>query len=147
VTASTELLIGDPDGAHVVVRAVGRRHPHLFDAAEGNWIACDVELAAGGFRAAFNADFRSEDLRDFLAELDALGRSLEGAATFTSLEGQLRLTLAAESAGQVVVQGEAADTPGSENRLVFGFEIDQSYLPSIVRSLELMVAAYPARQS
>jgi hypothetical protein len=143
VTASTELLIGDAEGQHVLVRAHSRHHPHLFDYWDGNWISSDVDIVAGGMRAAFRAELRSEEFQSFLDEAEALNRSLDGVATFSTAEGQLTVTLTGDPAGRVRLAGEAADAPGSGNRLHFAFEIDQSYLPQICRQLQLLLEAFP----
>lgn len=143
VTASTELTIGHENGEHVVIRALSRNHPDLFDSWDANWVACEVEIAAGGFRGAFRADLRSEEFRAFLDEVEALTRTLEGTASFSTMEGQIALSLAGDGKGHVRVQGEAADTVGRDNRLHFSLEIDQSYLPAICRSLEVILAAFP----
>ena len=143
MTASTELVIGDDNGQHLVVRALSRNHPDLFDYRDRNWVACEVEIAAGGFRAAFRADLRSEEFRVFLDEVEALSRTLEGAAGFSTMEGQITLSLTGDGKGHVRVQGDAADTPVGDNRLQFTFDIDQTYLPAICRSLEIILAAFP----
>jgi hypothetical protein len=59
------------------------------------------------------------------------------------MEGQIAFSLAGDGNGHVRVQGEAVDTPGGDNRLQFSFDIDQTYLPQICRSLEVILAAFP----
>jgi hypothetical protein len=140
---STEILIGDSGGQHVLIRPLARSHPGLFDYWDGNWIVCDVEIAAGGFRGNFRADLRSEEFHAFLEEVAGLSRMLEGTATFSTLEGQIAFSLTGDGKGHVRVQGEAVDEPGTGNRLHFGFEIDQTYLPEISRALEYLLAAFP----
>ena len=143
MTDSTEVVIGDENGQHVAIRALSRNHPDLFDSWDANWVACELEIAAGGFRGAFRADLRSEEFRAFLEEAEGLSRTLDGAASFSTMEGQIAFSLAGDGNGHVRVHGEAVDTPGSDNRLQFSFEIDQTYLPQICRSLEVIVAAFP----
>jgi hypothetical protein len=143
VTASTELMIGDENGDHVVIRALSRNHPHLFDSWEANWIACEVEIVAGCFRGAFRVDLRSDEFRAFLDEVEALSRTLEGTASFSTMERQIALSLAGDGKGHVRVTGEAADTVAADDRLLFRLDIDQTYLPAICRSLEVILAAFP----
>jgi hypothetical protein len=143
VTASTELLIGDIDGQRVLVRAQARHHPDLFDATSENQISSDVEIVAGGMRAAYRAELRSEDFQSFLEEAEAFSRSGDGVATFSTVEGQLTVSLTAAEAGRVRVTGEALDASEGGNRLEFAFEIDQSALPEICRSLEVLLSAFP----
>jgi hypothetical protein len=138
-----DLLIGDAGGQHVLFIVLGRTHPGLFDYWDGNWLACEVKVAAGGFRAAFPADLRAEEFQAFRDQVDALVQSVEGVASFSTLEGQLALTIGGDVAGQVSVRGDARDKPASDNLLQFAFEIDQTYLREIGRSLDAIVSAFP----
>lgn len=143
MAASTEIVIGDLGAQHVVIRPVGRTSPGLFDSWDGNGIVCEVEIAAGGFRGRFTADMRSEEFHAFMEQLSEVGRTIEGAATFTTMEGQLALSLTADSNGHVRIAGEALDLAGSDNRLEFSFDVDRTCLPAISRSLEYLLATYP----
>ena len=143
MTTSTELVIGDENGQHVIVRALSRNHPGLFDYWDGNWVVCELDIVSGGFRGGFRADLRSEEFRAFLEEAEGLNRSLEGAATFSTMEGQIVFSLTGDGTGHVRVHGEVCDAPGGDNRLHFSFDIDQTYMPQICRSLEVLLAAFP----
>jgi hypothetical protein len=143
VAASTEILIGDADGQHVLIRPLYRSHPGLFDYWDGNWIECEIEISAGGFRGKFPASLRSEEFRPFLDGLHALSRALEGTASFATMEDQLELSLTADGTGHVHVSGEATDAAGIGNRLRFEFDVDQTYLPAICQSLEAILVAFP----
>jgi hypothetical protein len=140
---STDILIGDSAGQHVLIRPLARRHPDLFDASDGNWIDCEIQVEVNGFRGSFGANLRSEEFKPFLEETQELSRTLEGAAHFTTMEEQIALTLAGDGKGQIGVSGEALNEAGSGNRLQFGFDVDQSYLPAICESLERLLAAFP----
>ena len=91
----------------------------------------------------FRADLRSEEFQSFLEETQGLQQALEGTAQFTTMEEQVALTLAADGKGHVRVSGEARHEPGSGNRLQFEFALDRTALPSICRSLEQLLAAFP----
>ena len=138
-----ELLIGDAGGHRVLVTVLGRKHPGLFDHWDGNWLACEVAIAAGAFRAAYRADLRAEEFQAFRDQIDALVQSVEGAASFSTMEGQIAVAISGDGRGQVSVRGEARDMPASDNVLQFGFEIDQSYLKAIGRALDAIVSAFP----
>lgn len=140
---STEILIGEAGAHHVLIRPISRRHPGLFDHIDANWIACDVQIVAGGFRGQFQADLRAEEFAGFLTEVLALSRTVDGAATFTTMEGQLAVSLVGDGNGKMHVRGTAVDDPGTGNRLEFSFGIDQTYLQPIAQSLEHVLAAFP----
>lgn len=138
-----DLLIGDAGGQHVLFTVLGRKHPGLFDYWDGNWLACEVKIAAGAFRAAFRADLRAEELQAFRDQIDALVQSVEGMASFSTMEGQVALTIGGDIKGQVSVRGEARDMPAGDNLLQFAFELDQTYLKAICLSLDAIVSAFP----
>lgn len=143
MATSTEILIGDSGGQHVLIQALVRRHPGLFDYSDGNWITCDIEIAAGAFRGSLRADLRSEEFLAFLEEVTSLSKTLEGTAMFSTMEGQIALALTGDGKGHVRVEGDAVDDAVPGNRLHFAFEIDQTYLPQICRALEYLLVAFP----
>ena len=143
MAATTEVLIGEAAGPHILVRPLARSQPGLFDDRDGNWIDCEVDVAAGAFHGTFRAAARSEEFRVFLDEVETLDRTLDGAATLTTMEGQLALSLGADDKGSIRVTGAAIDEPGIGNRLQFGFEIDRTSLRELCRSLEHLLASFP----
>jgi hypothetical protein len=143
LASSTEILIGDRDAQHVLIRPLSRRHPGLFDYWDANWIACDIEIAVGGFKGGFHADLRSDEFPTFLEELEALNATLEGTASFTTMEGQIALWVSGDGKGHVRVTGEVLDVAGDGNRLRFGFDVDQTYLPEICRALHSLLTSFP----
>lgn len=143
MAASTEVLIGDSGAQHVLIRPLSRSTPGLFDAWDGNGIDCEIEIAAGSFQGRFRADIRSDEFLTFLEQTEALTVVLDATASLTSMEGQVALSLTGAGSGPVRVAGEAVDIAGMGNRLQFGFEIEQTALPEISRSLGYLLAAFP----
>jgi hypothetical protein len=141
--ASTEVLIGDSDAEHVLIRPLFRSQPGLFDDRDENWIDCELQIVAGCFRGGFRADLRSEEFHTFLEEVEDLSRTLDGTASFTTMEGQIALSLTGDGKGHVRVKGEAIDAAAVGNRLQFVFDIDQTHLPPISESLGHLLAAFP----
>jgi hypothetical protein len=143
LASTSEILIGDIGAQHVLIRPLSRSQPGLFDYWDGNWLLCEVALSVGGFRGGFQASLRSEEFCSFLEEVQMMGQSLEGAASFTTMEGQIAISLTGDGKGHIRVSGEAIDEAGTGNRLQFAFDIDQTYLPSIAESLESVLTAFP----
>ncbi len=140
---SVDIIIGNPETQHLAIRPLGRAHPGLFDFWDGHWIDCQVSISAGGFQGRFRADLRSEEFQGFLAGVEALGNTLEGSARLTSMEGQIDISLTGDGKGRIQVAGEAVDEAGIGNHLPFQFELDQTFLPEISRSLERFLVAFP----
>jgi hypothetical protein len=109
------------------------------------WLASEVDISVGGFRAKYSADFNPWAFSDFFAQLEGLYRTVSGTAQFTSYDRQLELTLSCDGTGHILVLGEAMDYAGTGNRLSFHMEVDQTYVPAILRSLRAAVERYPGR--
>jgi hypothetical protein len=144
VAPSTDILIGDADAQHVLIRPLSRRQPGLFDYSEANWIECEVEISAGLFHGTVRADIRSEEFQAFLDEAEGMIGTLEGAASLTTMEGQLAVAIAIDGDERTRVTGEVSDAPTSGNRLRFAFEIERAQVPDIAQSLTYLLAAFPA---
>ena len=141
--ASTEVLIGDSDAQHVLIRPLFRSQPRLFDDRDGNWIDCELEIVAGCFQGGFRTDLRSEEFHTFLEELEGVRRTLDGTASFTAVEGQIALALTCDGKEQVRVAGEATDAVGAGNRLRFVFDIEQAHLAPVCESVGHLLAGFP----
>jgi hypothetical protein len=89
------------------------------------------------------ATLRTEEFRAFHGELATLYETLMGQAAFSSLEAWLGVTLTVGSSGQVAVAGWVEDEPSIGNRLEFTFALDQSFLPAMLRQLEVILARFP----
>ena len=129
--------IGGEDSEYVRVE-------HLRDNGDG-WFSADVRVAVGAFRGGYSADFNSWAFSDFLAQLETLYRSVGGTASFTSYERQLELVLSCNAQGHVQLRGEAMDLAGTGNKLIFRLDLDQTYVPAIISSLQSALQLYPPR--
>ena len=112
---------------------------------EDGWLSADVDIEAGQFRASYPADFDTFAFSEFSKQLAVLNKTLAGSAEFTSLEGQLELTLTCDSLGHVSVKGKAMDVAGTGHQLLFDLEIDQTHIPEILDSLKATLKKHPVR--
>jgi hypothetical protein len=143
MSAKCDILVGNVDGEHVQISLMSRSHREHDDYWDGNWIASEVELRTGAYRASFRSDFRSEDFVSFHQSVCQLSETLRGSARFDTMEGQLAFELIGDGRGHIRVEGTSLDVVGVGNRLNFRFDIDQTYLAGIIRSLEKSIRTYP----
>jgi len=94
-----------------------------------------VDLVAGPFRGSV-LDETADGYERFHRELVALYETLSGTAQLTSLEGHFSLVLTALPQGAISVTVAAVGSYVPRIRLEFEFEIDQTYLPSIIARIE-----------
>lgn len=127
--------IGGEDAEYVRVRI-------LRDNGDG-WFSADVGIVAGGFRAAYPANFNSWAFHDFVAQLEEMHRAVAGCAVFTSCEAQLELVAECATTGHIRLRGEAMDRGGTGNELRFSLELDQTYLPAVINTLRAALEHFP----
>ncbi len=100
-----------------------------------------VEVRVSGFLAQLEPFIQIRDLVEFRKEILALYEKLEGVANFSPLEKELELRLAMDARGQVSVTGKATKYYGErDNQLTFELSIDQTFLPSMAKSIERVVS-------
>ena len=110
------------------------------------WLSADVEIAVGSFRGSYAADFDIFAFSEFAKQLAVLHQTVSGSAKFTSLEGQLELTLKCDALGHISVSGEAMDVAGIGNKLLFDLDIDQTHVPEVLNSLKATLKKHPVRR-
>jgi hypothetical protein len=140
-------LIGGLDRDNVTVEVTSYERPASGEYHDDNWVVVAVSISAGAFSGRFHATFVTNEFVAFRSELRELYRTLNGEATFTTLEGQLRLDLVGNGRGGITLKGEALDNAGTGNCLTFEFAIDQTYLVSTLEGLDQIVAKFPVRAS
>jgi hypothetical protein len=138
-----EIRIGGETAEFLALAIRGRRLPDSADYWDGNWLNCDLEVAAGAFRGAFSSTIRNEDLERFRRQLTPLYEHLSGTATLEALEGWLCLDLSGDGRGHLEAKAQLCDQPVSGNSLEFRLYLDQTNLPALIRQLDEVCRAYP----
>lgn len=110
------------------------------------WLSAEVDIAVGRFRGNYPAYFDTYAFSEFAKQLSVLDRTVSGSAKFTSLEGQLELTLKCDALGHICVDGAAMDIAGTGNKLLFEIVIDQTHLTGILDSLKATLKKHPVRR-
>jgi hypothetical protein len=114
---------------------------------DGNWMSCNVQVSAGGFRGRFVANLRTTEFSDFAEQVGVLHRDLKGTATFVAMEEQLLLTLAGDGRGHIHCNGTVRDTAGYGNVLKFELSLDQTHLARAMSQLAELLTRFPVRGS
>ena len=85
------------------------------------------------------------DLQRWAEQWETRYQSLNGEAILYSFEANLRVTInSADTLGHLNMQVEITSNHLNQSH-VFYFELDQSYLPLLVRQCRDVIAAYPIR--
>ncbi|NJD05711.1 MAG: hypothetical protein FIA97_04340 [Methylococcaceae bacterium] len=137
--------LGVSDSSRVTVSVKDYERSVVGEYYDDNWLAAVVDVHAGAFSGQFTAALETTDFVRFRDQLLRLYETLSGKAEFCSLEGQLYLELAGNGRGGMDVSGRASDRPGMGNTLSFDFEADQTDLPPVLKGLNEIILAFPAR--
>ena len=73
------------------------------------------------------------------------GDRSHSAATFETIERQLRIECGGNGYGGIAIQGVAKDQVADGNVLRFEFGMDQTFLPAIISDLRDIEAEFPNR--
>lgn len=138
------ITIGSPSQG-LAITIMGRSNADRMDCWDGNWLTTTVDIAVGGFRGGINGLIRAEELVAFHDQIKQLHNSPEGHAVFSTMEGWISLQFDGDKMGHINCKGYVKDQPGSDNSLSFQLDLDQTYLPDMLRSIGAVVAAFPVR--
>ncbi len=123
----------------------GRQFPHADDYWDGNWVNVTVHCGAQGASVwASGPIIHLSEIAHLLQGAEAMATSLQGKATLPCIEPELTVALTAESLGHIAMVVDI--TPDNlSQRHQFTFAIDQTYLPSLIRSCRTILQRYPMK--
>jgi hypothetical protein len=101
-----------------------------------DWLESYVEIKAGAFRGSYKAAFMLYDFRVFRDGLKLIYNDLNGVAKFVSLEKQLEIDIKGDGFGHFVADGIAMEQVGYGNELRFQLNLDQTYIPMLIKQLD-----------
>ena len=124
------ITIGSTEGEHVLLTQFSR-----FD--DAGFCIASAEVQVTGFVGKTDPYLAIRDLAVLREGIIALHENLSGVAKFSPIEDELTFELKGDGKGHVLVKGQITNyAGGANNQLLFEFEIDQTFLPSIAKSIE-----------
>ena len=112
-----------------------------------DWLQATIKISAGPFSGVVSAYLMTADFPRFRRELEELHRTLDGVATFSTIETQLGIECTGNGLGGIRVSGFVWDKPNDGNELKFEFETDQTFLPQIISQIAEIERSFPNRTS
>jgi hypothetical protein len=121
-------------------REAGDAREHWED---GNWL--NVTAHCGGLRAdvwAQGSILQLADLVRWLRQLEEMSRTMSGKAELAPIEPNLYVVFEMDKLGHIAVQINLTPEPLSQHH-EFREQIDQSYLPGLIRQITTVLQRYP----
>jgi hypothetical protein len=124
----------------------GRQFPEADDYDDGNWLRVTAHCGASGASVwAQGAIVMVTDIAGFGKQCDAMLRGDSRSAVLDPYEPELRVSLeVADRLGHIHVQVEITAEHLTQSHK-FEFDVDQSYLPDIIKECSAIVQEYPIR--
>ncbi|MBL9093510.1 MAG: hypothetical protein JNL96_19995 [Planctomycetaceae bacterium] len=138
---------GHSSQERIEIDVLGYERAPVGEYFDDNWLRCVIRVCAGGFRGEFDAAILTGELVAFLDQLRPLFATLRGSAELTTLEEQLHLLLIGDGKGHIDLDGNVVDAPGSDNRLHFRLQFDQTELGASICEFEKVAKAFPIRMA
>lgn len=120
-----------------------RNYPDSRDYWDANWVASVIHLEIPGYMVHFEADLRTEELRDFVEELRTMNENLGGTAILKNLDSYIYLEGTMDRLGKIAWTIETCYPAGIGTQLTSEFESDQSYLRILIDELDRVLEAFP----
>jgi hypothetical protein len=122
-----------------------RQFPNEEDYWDGNWLNVTAHCGTHGADVWTSGPIlHVPDITRWLAALEEMNKSLSGEANLVSLEPELCVELSVKELGQISMRVEITPDHMTQEHN-FQFEIDQSYLPSLIESCRKVLAKYPIK--
>ncbi len=124
----------------------GRECPESEDCDDGNWLRVTAHCGASGASVwAQGALLMVTDIAAFADKCAAMLSGDSKSAALNPLEPELMVSLEiADRQGHIRAQVEVTPDPRAQAHW-FEFEVEQSYLPAIIRQCSAIVREYPIR--
>jgi len=125
----------------------GRQFPDSEDYWDGNWLRVTVHCGAQGASVwATGSIVHLSELYGWKESSEALHESLKGEANLDCMEPELSVSIKAESLGHLKMNVKI--TPNNlEQDHSFIFEIDQSYLPKLIKACSKILQSHPIKSA
>jgi len=123
----------------------GRQFPELNDFWDGNWVRATVHCGAkGGDVWTSGSIIHLPELKSWLQQTETLNKRFKGNANLDCMEPYLSVEMEIGKRGEV--SGCIRITPDIIlQKHEFKFEVDQSYLPPLIKQLKEILVRYPIK--
>jgi hypothetical protein len=148
MTEPIDIQFGQSENDPLIIRVLGGAYPD--DPYSRDWLTLQVDIELDGFSAHVENTVQITEIYQFYVQLESLYQSLQGTASFETLEHWLQLTVSAGKLGQIYISGSISHPVGGvRESATLHFELDetdQTYLSETLKQLKNVVAQYHSQK-
>jgi hypothetical protein len=126
-------------GYQLYNRAIIRVRGQVQSEDRDTWLVIDVKVYAGGFEGAISDYASIGHLSSFANQLENLYQKLQGKAIFGTIDGKFSVELQGDGKGHIKAQFDVMDDIA---RLKFDAELDQTFLPELIKQVRAISTAF-----
>ncbi|MBM6618774.1 WapI family immunity protein [Bacillus suaedaesalsae] len=128
---------------NITIDVVRRSHPETKNYWDINWITSRIQIKIPGYSVDFEAYLRTDEILRFLNGLKSMNKDLKGNAILVNLDSFIEMECKMSHFGKLLWSFETCYPNGDGAVLTSEFESDQSYLPKLIKELEMILNAFP----
>ena len=127
----------------LVLAVSGHLVPNPITDWDREWLACRAEAETGTFRGTVENSLQIQEFQRFKEQLRSLYGDLSGTAALETLERWIRVVMKGDGLGHIATHVEVVDGLVEGSSLEYWINLDQTYLPPLIRELEEICGAFP----
>ena len=129
------------------VQVLGYQFPGQDDYWDGNWLVVDIRCESANAQLAFrDSCVRTDELKDFLRQLEALVNFEAKAATLNTMEPYFKVNVMRDQSKNGIHSAAVEFFQiQNQDKREFVFEIQQAELARIIQRLRGVVTKFPVR--
>lgn len=143
----TQKKLGEPDilfsGLEIWIS--GRQFPESTDYWDANWLTVTAHCASKGSQVWVKGPIlHLSEIQHWLSRLKQLYKTIEGETELPCMEPELNVNVSLNKLGHGSLVVSIIPDHLSEHH-EFTFEVDQSFLPAVIKNLEDVLNRYPIK--
>lgn len=128
---------------NIEIDVLHRNFPDSTDYWDVNCVKSKIKIEIPGYLVCFNAELRTDELRDFVNELKLMKRFLQGKASLKNLDSYFQFDCEMDKLGNIMWTGETCYPAGYGAVLTFEFASDQTFLNTLIKELDEILTVFP----
>lgn len=145
---TTQKTLGEPDisfsGLEIWIS--GRQFPESTDYWDANWLAVTAHCASKGSQVWVQGPIlHLSEIQHWLSRLKELHKTIEGETELPSMEPELDVNVSLNKLGHGSLVVNITPDHLNEHH-EFTFEVDQSFLPAVIKNLEDVLNRHPIKE-
>lgn len=137
------VTFGNPEKNCLKLEVQYRSYPEAKDYWDGNWLKTRIFIKPCKYRGKLYADLRSEEFKNFLAELENIRTGKNNTARFECMEEWLSILVENNTLDTLAINGYVKECLEQKDKQEFSITIPTNDLDRIICELKDLLREFP----